>query len=106
MIPGHGTSREFKAPVRTFTPVISPSGAIFYTGEMFNQWRGSLLVGGLSSTALIRLALDGERVAIEERLDMKRRIRDVIQGKDGEILLIVDAKEGELLKLTRPTAAR
>ena len=100
MIPGHGTSKEFKAPVRTFTPVISPSGAIFYTGEIFNPWRGSLLVGGLSSTALIRLAFDGERVAMEERLDMKRRIRDVIQGKDGEILLIVDAKEGELLKLT------
>lgn len=100
MIPGHGTSREFKAPVRTFTPVISPSGAIFYTGEMFKEWKGSLLVGGLSSTALIRLQLDGEKVAVEERLDMKRRIRDVIQGKDGEVYLIVDAKEGELLKLS------
>ena len=100
MIPGHGTTREFKAPVRTFTPVISPSGAIFYSGDLFAQWRGSLLVGGLSSTALIRLGIEGERVTIEERLDMKRRIRDVIQGKDGEILLIVDAKEGELLKLT------
>jgi glucose/arabinose dehydrogenase len=104
MIPGHGTTREFKAPARTFTPVISPSGAIFYTGEPFSQWRGSLLVGGLSSTALIRLVLEGEKVTLEERLDMKRRIRDVIQGKDGEILLIVDAKEGELLKLTPPSS--
>ncbi|MGZ8938244.1 MAG: PQQ-dependent sugar dehydrogenase [Limisphaerales bacterium] len=100
MIPGHGTSREFKGPVRTFTPVISPSGAIFYTGEMFQEWQGNMFVGGLSSTALIRLKLDGERVAIEERIDMKRRIRDVIEGKDGEIFVIVDAKEGELLKLT------
>ena len=100
MIPGHGTSREFKDPVRTFTPVISPSGAIFYTGDMFTEWRGSMLVGGLSSMALIRLALDGERVPIEERLDMKRRIRDVLQDKDGSILVIVDAKEGELLRLT------
>lgn len=100
MIPGHGTTREFKAPVRTFTPVISPSGAIFYTGEMFKEWRGSMLVGGLSSTALIRLQLDGERVAVEERVDMKRRIRDVIESKDGAIIVAVDAKEGDLLRLT------
>jgi len=105
MIPGHGTSQEFEGPVRTFTPVISPSGAAFYTGELFREWQGSMFVGGLSSMALIRLKLDGERVAIEERIDMKRRIRDVIQGKDGEILVIVDAKEGELLKLT-PSVSR
>jgi glucose/arabinose dehydrogenase len=101
MIPGHGTSREFKGPVRTFTPVISPSGAIFYGGDMFEEWKGSMFVGGLSSMALIRLQLDGEKVAVEERLDMKRRIRDVIEGKDGSIIVAVDAKEGELLRLTR-----
>lgn len=101
MIPGHGTSREFKAPVRTFTPVISPSGAIFYNGEMFKEWKGSMLVGGLSSMALIRLQLDGEKVEVEERIDMKRRIRDVIEAKDGSIIVAVDAKEGELLRITK-----
>ena len=100
MIPGHGTSREFQAPVRAFTPVISPSGATFYTGELFKGWRGSLFVGGLSSRALIRLQLDGERVAVEERIDMKRRIRDVIESKDGSIIVAVDDRQGELLKLT------
>lgn len=101
MIPGHGTSREFKGPARTFTPVISPSGAIFYTGEMFKEWKGSMFVGGLSSMALIRLQLDGEKVAVEERIDMKRRIRDVIEAKDGSIIVAVDAKEGELLRITK-----
>jgi glucose/arabinose dehydrogenase len=106
MIPGHGTSREFKGPVRTFTPVISPSGATFYTGEMFKKWKGSMLVGGLSSMALIRLQLEGEKVAVEERIDMKRRIRDVIEGKDGSIVVAVDAKEGELLRLSPATGER
>lgn len=100
MIPDHPTRREFQAPVRSWTPVISPSGAIFYTGSLFTGWRSSVLVGGLSSQAMIRLALDGERVAIEERVDMKRRIRDVIQASDGAILLIVDEKNGDLLRLT------
>ena len=73
-VPDHATSKEFQAPVRSWTPVISPSGAIFYTGELFPQWRNSLFVGGLSSTALIRLTFDNERVAVEERIHMARRI--------------------------------
>lgn len=105
MIPDHPSSKEFQAPARTWTPVISPSGATFYTGSLFTGWRGSVLVGGLSSQALIRISLDGERVAVEERIDMKRRIRDVIQTPDGALLVIIDAKSGDLLRLT-PAGAR
>jgi aldose sugar dehydrogenase len=105
MIPDHPTRREFQGPVRTWTPVISPSGAIFYTGSLFTGWRGSVLVGGLSSQALVRLTLEGERVAMEERIDMKRRIRDVIQTPDGALLVITDDKSGDLLRLT-PSPAR
>jgi aldose sugar dehydrogenase len=99
-IPGHATTDRFEPPVRSWTPVISPSGAAFYNGSMFPRWRGSLLVGGLSSQSLIRLALDGERVAVEERLAMGRRIRDVTEAPDGAILLIVDDPKGDLLRLT------
>lgn len=98
-IPDHPSRREFQPPVRTWTPVISPSGAIFYTGALFPAWRGSLLVGGLSSQSLIRLAIDGQRVAVEERVAMRRRIRDVIQARDGALLLIVDDRKGDLLRL-------
>lgn len=98
-IPDHPTSEEFQAPVRTWTPVISPSGATFYDGSLIPEWQGSVLIGGLSSQALVRLVLDGERVALEERLDMQRRIRDVIQAPDGAVLLIVDDESGDLLRL-------
>lgn len=91
--------------MRTWTPVISPSGAMFYSGSMFPAWRGSLLVGGLSSQSLIRLQFDGERVGVEERLFLGRRIRDVAQAPDGAILLIVDDRSGDLLRLT-PSAQR
>jgi glucose/arabinose dehydrogenase len=104
-IPDHPTRPEFIAPVRTWTPVISPSGAMFYSGSMFPAWRGSLLVGGLSSQSLIRLQFDGERVGVEERLFLGRRIRDVAQAPDGAILLIVDDRRGDLLRLT-PSAQR
>ena len=78
--------------------MISPSGAFFYTGSLFQGWRGSLLAGGLSSQALIRLTIDGGKVVVEERVDMKRRISDLIQAPDGAILVIVDDKSGDLLR--------
>jgi glucose/arabinose dehydrogenase len=74
---------------------------------MFPAWRGSLLAGGLATQSLIRLQLDGEkRVGVEERLFMGRRIRDVLQAPDGAILVIVDAKNGDLLRLTPSTRPR
>jgi aldose sugar dehydrogenase len=99
-IPAHATQAEFQAPARTWTPVISPSGAVFYTGALFPQWRGNLFAGGLSSQSLVRLALDGERVADEERLAVGKRIRDVAQAPDGALLLLVDEAKGELLRVT------
>lgn len=99
-IPDHPAHPEFQQPVRTWTPVISPSGAMFYSGAMFPAWRGSVLVGGLSSQSLIRLQFDGERVGVEERLFMGRRIRDVVQAPDGAIFVLVDASSGDLLRLT------
>ncbi len=95
----HPSKKDFEAPVRTWTPVISPSGALFYSGSLF-PWKGDVLIGGLSSMALVRLTVDGTRVVNEERIDMKRRIRDVVQAPEGALLVIVDDKKGELLRLT------
>ena len=97
-IPDHKTHPEFKAPIKTWTPVIAPSGAMFYDGRMF-PWTGDLIVGGLASQAIIRLTLNGNSVKNEERLDIGRRIRDVLQASDGAILAITDDKQGELLRL-------
>jgi glucose/arabinose dehydrogenase len=98
-IPDHPTRKDFEEPVRTWTPVISPSGAIFYGGSLLPGWRGSLLVGGLSSQALVRLTFNEEQVAVEERIAMQRRIRDVLEAPDGALLLLTDDKSGELLRL-------
>jgi glucose/arabinose dehydrogenase len=98
-IPDHKTRKEFQAPIKTWTPVISPSGALFYDGGLL-PWKGDLLIGGLSSMAIIRLTLDGTSVKSEDRIDMKRRIRDVMQASDGALLALTDEKNGALLRLT------
>lgn len=99
-IPRHSTQPEFAAPLKSWNPSISPSGMAFYTGDVFSSWRGNVLLGGLSSEALIRLTVQDTKVTGEERIEMRRRIRDVIQAPDGAVLLLSDGDDGELLRLT------
>jgi glucose/arabinose dehydrogenase len=77
-------------PVYFWVPSIALSGMLFYTGDLFPQWRGNLFVGALAGQHLVRLVLNGERVVAEEKLlvDLKQRIRDVRQGPDGAIYLL------------------
>jgi glucose/arabinose dehydrogenase len=88
-------------PVYYWDPVIAPSGMVFYTGSLFPAWKGSLFIGGLLSTNVVRLTLKGEKVTGEERLiqDLKERIRDVVQGPDGALYLATDNPKGRVLKL-------
>ena len=101
-IPDHDTRPEFAAPKITWTPVISPSSMLFYTGEEFPEWKGSLFIGGLSSRALIRVALSNDEATEAERFGMNKRIREVEQGPDGAIWLLEDGRRGsgQLMKLT------
>jgi len=87
--------------IYSWTPVIAPSGMIFYGGDAFADWKGNLFVGGLASTALVRLQLDGATVTHEERLleDLGLRIRDVAEGPDGAIYVVTDENDGEVLRI-------
>ena len=99
---GEGTERAgMEQPVYYWDPVIAPSGMTFYTGDAFPGWKGSILVGGLASQALVRLTLRDGRVASEERYlgELGQRIRDVKQGVDGLVYVITDAGTGKLLRL-------
>jgi glucose/arabinose dehydrogenase len=84
-------------------PVIAPSGMAFYTGNLFPQWKGNVLVGALRGQMLDRLVLDGDKVVAEEPLlvELHSRIRDVRIGPEGAVYVLTDdANDGKLLKLT------
>ncbi len=101
-IPGAVTARDgYEQPVYYWDPVLAPSGAQFYSGSAFPAWRGSLFVGAMKETRLVRLTLDGERVTGEEHLlaDRGQRVRDVRQGPDGALYIVTDEDNGELWKV-------
>lgn len=102
-IPDHHTRPEFRAPVVTWNPVISPAGFIIYGGDLFPAWKGNGFIGGLSSESLVRIEFSGDSAREAQRFDMRRRIREVEQGPDGAIWLLEDGRSGGkgwLLKLT------
>jgi aldose sugar dehydrogenase len=101
-IPNAVTARDgFQQPVYYWDPVIAPSGLQFYTGDAFPAWKGSLFVGGMKDTKLVRLTLENDRVTGEEHLlaDRGQRIRDVRQGPDGALYVVTDQPKGELWKI-------
>ena len=103
-ITGGITAKEgMEQPIYYWDPVIGPSGMAFYTADLFPAWKGSLFVGGHATYDLVRLSLDGDKVVGEERLltDMqpKPRVRDVRQGPDGALYVLIDSTAGRLLKL-------
>lgn len=99
-IPDHATRPEFKAPELDWTPVISPSSLIFYRGDQFPQWKNKAIAGGLSSQAIIVIDTQAQPVREVQRLDMKQRIRGVIEARDGHLWVIEDGKGASLLKMT------
>jgi glucose/arabinose dehydrogenase len=92
-----GTHREgMEQPRHVWVPSIGISGAMFYTGDKFPEWRNSLFVGGMAGQQLVRLTLNGQRVTGHEDLVPQRgRIRDVRQGPDGFIYLVTDNRDGQ-----------
>ena len=115
-IPSHQDDLAFENPALSWSPVISPAGFAIYDGELFGEWSGNGLIGGLSSQALIRVAFEqapvdntgapadsveeSETVASEvERYSWGKRIREVEEGADGSVYVLEDGSGGRLIRL-------
>ena len=81
-------------PVMFWMPAISPSSVMIYTGDKFPLWQGHLFIGGLSGQQLQRVAFDQPLPQLERResllVPLDARVRDVRQGPDGLIYVLVE----------------
>jgi len=99
-IPDPPTHPEFADAHIQWTPTISPSGMAYYSGEVFPEWKGSLLIGGLTSSGLVRVILDGKSATEAERIPLGARIRDVVQAPDGSIYVLTDQEDGNIWRIS------
>jgi glucose/arabinose dehydrogenase len=95
-------------PVVFWTPSISLSGMAFYTGNKLPKWKGDIFVGG-QRTGEIPGTGHLERVLVNEKLEelrresllvpLRMRIRDVRQGPDELLYVLVDHENGGVLRI-------
>lgn len=102
------TSRAgMEQPKHYWTPSIAVCGIAFYEGDKFPSWRGNLFAGGLHSEELHRLVLKGEEVASDQIvLRGAGRIRDVVNGPDGTIYLVLNFARGDASRIVRMVEAQ
>ena len=99
---GEGSySPEYESPLWTWIPSIAPSGMAFYDRNMFENFKGHLLIGSLKFKSLYLVKIKDNLPISEEIIFQNKigRIRDVEVGWDGSIYLLTDEKKGGLFKL-------
>ena len=86
-------------PMYYWLPSIAPSGFAYLNSDIYDDWKGSLLVGSLKFMYLERLVLANNKVTYREKVaENIGRVRDVKVSPDGFIYLAVDNKG--IFKLT------
>lgn len=98
-IPDPPTRPDLTDAVAQWSPVISPSGMAFYTGGVFPEWTGSLMISSLSKRGITRVVIEDGAVTHQEQIDLGARIREVEMGPDGHPYALTDATNGYVLRL-------
>jgi glucose/arabinose dehydrogenase len=104
----------FESPVVYWMPSISLSGMTFYTGSKLPKWKGDVFVGG-QRTGEIPGTGHLERILVNDKLEelrreallvpLRMRIRDVRQGPDELLYVLVDHENGGVLRI-EPSATQ
>ena len=98
----------FIDPVVYWTPSIAVSGLAFYTGDKLPAWKGDVFVGSLRTGEIIGTG-HIERILFNENMqelrreallrDWRHRMRDIRQGPDGYLYVLVDDPDGALIRI-------
>jgi len=106
--PGLPLAAGIERPVAIWIPSIAPSGLLFYQGDKFPAWKGNLFVGSgrrgeINGTGgLERVVFDANLGELRREAlltPLRKRVRDVVQGPDGNIYVVTDGDEFAVLKI-------
>jgi glucose/arabinose dehydrogenase len=92
-----GTHRKgMEQPLQIWVPSIGISGLMIYDGDKFPQWKGNFFVGGMAGQQVVRLSHDGKQFTNRELIATGLgRVRDLRQGLDGFIYLVIEDRDGK-----------
>jgi glucose/arabinose dehydrogenase len=102
------TKEGFRDPVIYWMPSIASASLAFYTGDKLPKWKGDVFVAGMRygeipGTGQVQRVLINQKLEELRRepllVDMRRRIRDVKEGKDGLLYVLTDDDDGAILRI-------
>ncbi len=85
-----GRHERYVAPVYAWVPSIGVSNLIGVEKGAFPAWKGDLLVSSLVDETLHRIRFQDGRPVFVEPIPIGKRIRDILEGHDGRIILWTD----------------
>jgi glucose/arabinose dehydrogenase len=90
-------------PIATWSPAIAPTGMTFLTSDRYPGWEGDLFIGMLQGRALLRIKFEGRQIVEQQQVltGLMERVRDVRQGPDGWLYLLVGREQGKILRVER-----
>ena len=94
-------------PFMFWAPSPGLSGMVIYSGDKYPGWKGQFFLGALAGTGVWRVGMNEKGLAGRELMfgSLRQRIRDVRQGPDGFLYLVVDANPGGILRIEPAPAA-
>lgn len=97
-----------EAPVLYWRDAIQPSGLTYLSSDRYGaDWQNSFFLGSMAHGALIRVKVANDQVLEEEWLKVApgQSVRDVRQGPDGLLYVLIDGEDGRLLRIEPPPQA-
>jgi aldose sugar dehydrogenase len=98
----------FRDATVLWVPSIAVSSLTFYTGDRLPKWKGDIFVGGMrygeipGTGQLHRILINKNLEELRREpllVDLRQRIRDVKQGRDGLLYVLTDGEDGAILRI-------
>jgi glucose/arabinose dehydrogenase len=105
---GPFTKEGYIDPVIYWMPAIAVSSITFYTGDRLPKWKGDVFVTGMrygeipGTGQLHRILINKNLEELRREpllVDLRRRLRDVKQGRDGLLYVLTDEADGVMLRI-------
>lgn len=82
--------KGYAAPVFAWVPSVGISNLVAVERALFSEWRGDLLIATLKAKTLFRARVRDGQIKYLEPIIVESRIRDLIEGHDGSLMLWTD----------------
>jgi len=95
--PVPGSHTGYAEPFYSWVPSIGVSSLLVNHSQQLKLWEGDLLIVSLRDGSLYRARVREQRIVMVERMPFGRRLRDITQGSEGQLLMWTD--RGALLEV-------